>query len=323
MWKISTIWNKALEDRQERATTPRDRIWASELGKQDLDVYLKMMGEEPSNDFDARSLRKFEAGNLFEWVVKMILTRCGIYKSSQEWIGNTEFGVKVSGYLDHLAGGKPDPDAIFALKELELPEVFTKATGRIIEYLTEKYPEGLPTQIFEVKSTSSYGIEKVYETGEALAGHDLQSFHYAYNKKIDGMVLYVSKDDLRLAEIETLYEDLGLLEKYRNKIESITNYYNRKEEPPKEPEILFSEKEQKFIRNFNVQYSAYLTRNYKYKEPEEYADEVTPKISSWNRVITRIKEGKEMTDNNKAKIGEMAENGFDIEEIKKSLTKIN
>ena len=317
MWKISTIWNKALEDRQERATTPRDRIWASEFGKQDLDIYLKMIGEEPSNKFDVRTLRKFEAGNLFEWVVQMILTRCGVYQSSQKWINNKEFGLEVSGKLDHIAGGKPDYDAMSTLKELGLPEIFTKATERIISYFRKEYPEGLPTQIFEVKSTSSYGIEKVYETKEALAGHDLQAFHYAYNEKTDAIVLYISKDDLRLAEIEVPHDDKEILKRYKAKIESVRDYYNRKEEPPKEPEILFSEKEQKFTKNFNVEYSAYLTRNYEYKKPMDYSDKVTPLISSWNRVLTRIKEGKEMTDNNKAKIGEMAEYGIDIEEIKK------
>lgn len=322
IWKISHIWNKTLGDRTERASTPRNRIWASELGKQDLDVYLKLMGEKPSNDFDVRALRKFEAGNLFEWVIQMILTRCGIYQSSQKWIGNSEFGLQVSGKLDHLAGGKPDYESANQIKELGLPEIFTKATEKIMEYLKNEYPNGLPTQVFEVKSTSSWGIEKVYETKKALAGHDLQAFHYAYNEKINGLVLYISKDDLRLAEIEIPYESEELLSKYRNKIEGITDYYRKKEEPPKEPEIIFSEDEKKFTKNFNVEYSAYLTRNYKHKKPTDYSDKITPIITSWNRVLTRIAEGKEMTDNNNAKIGEMAGYGFDIEEIKSKLQKV-
>ena len=320
IWKISDIWNKTLEDRAERSKSPRNRIWASELGKQDLDVYLNLIGEKPTNDFDIRALRKFEAGNLFEWVVQMILIRCGIYQSSQRWISNNEFGLEVSGKLDHLAGGKPDYEAAAAIKELGLPDIFTKATKKIIEYLGNEWPDGLPTQIFEVKSTSSYGIEKVYETKKALAGHDLQTFHYAYNEKINGLVLYISKDDLRLAEIEIPCDDKELLSRYGGKIESITHHYEKKEEPPKEPEIIFNEEEKKFIKNFNVEYSAYLTRNYKYKKPMDYSDKVTPIITSWNRVLTRVKGGDDMTDNNKAKIGEMAEYGFDIEQVKRSPT---
>ena len=321
IWKIGDIWNKTLEDRTERASSPRNRIWASELGKQDIDIYLKLMGEKPSNDFDVRALRKFEAGNLFEWVVQMILTRCGVYQSSQKWIGNNEFGLEVSGKLDHVAGGKPDKNMMATIKDLGLPEVFTKATEKIMEYLTGEYSNGLPSQIFEVKSTSSYGIEKVYETKKALAGHDLQAFHYAYNEKLNGVVLYISKDDLRLAEVEVRYDDENLLSRYREKIERVTTSYRKKEEPEKEPEILFSEEERKFIKNFNVEYSAYLTRNYgdKYQKPMDYSDVVTPKIASWNRVLTRIKDGKDMTDDNASKIGEMAENGFNVEEIKKSI----
>jgi hypothetical protein len=315
-WGVSQIWNKSLEQREEKPVVARNRIWASELGKQDLDIYLKMMGIEPSNPFDSRSLRKFEAGNIFEWIVSIILKRCGIYKESQKWIGNTEFGLEVSGKLDHLAGGVPKYDqAITELKAFELPDIFTRATEQILAYFKETYPNGLQEQGIEVKSTSSYGIEKVYATGKALAGHDLQAFHYAYNLKIPFTVLYISKDDLRMAEIPILPDDKELLARYQNKIMMMAGYYNTKSEPKPEPPIVFEKDTERFSKNFNVAYSAYLTRNYKFQDQAEFDEKYDSIIMSWNRVITRLRDKKELTDNNKEKIAEMTEFGFDVMQL--------
>lgn len=320
-WKLSEVWNKAISDREERPMTPRSRIWASELGKSDIDVFLKMKGEPETNPFDVRAYRKFEAGNLFEWVVEMVLKRCGIYQSSQDWLSNEDFGLQVTGKLDFIAGGKPEYDsALQGIKELGLPYLFTRATDHILNHFLANYPDGLENHIIEVKSTSSYGIEKVYETGEALAGHDLQVFHCARIKQLPSRVLYLSKDDLRMAEVSVNYKDPEMLAKYQTKIEGLARYYKNDEEPPKEPEVLFDESSQKFTKNFNVEYSSYLTRNYGYKEAGDYFDKWTPIVASWNRVIGRLKEGKELTDKNKAKIAEMAEYGFDVMEIKNKLT---
>ena len=122
-----------------------------------------------------------------------------------------------------------------------------------------------------------------------------------------------------MAEIPIDYKDEKLLERYRTKIQRLAGYYNRKEEPPKEDEVLFEEKSQKFTKNFNVEYSPYLTRNYGYKVAGDYYDKWTPTVSAWNRVIGRMKEGKEMTENNKEKIAEIEEHGFNLEEIKSKL----
>lgn len=314
-WGISEIWNKSLEQREERPVAPRNRIWASELGKSDLDIYLKMMGIEPSNPFDARSLRKFEAGNLFEWVVMLVLKRCGIYKESQKWIGNSEFGLEVSGKLDHLAGGIPKYEkALFEadMKGIELPDIFSKIAESVIHSFIEKYPNGMEEQIIEVKSTSSYGIEKVYATGKALAGHDLQAFHYAYNEKKPATILYISKDDLRLAEIPVMSDDQELLKKYKEKIVTMLGYYSNRHEPPKEQPIVFEKETERFCKNFNVAYSPYLTRNYGFKDQAEFDDKYDSIAERWNRVIGRIRDKKEMTDNNKTAIAEMAEFGLDV-----------
>ena len=65
----------------------------------------------------------------------------------------------------------------------------------------------------------------------------------------------------------------------------------------------------------------YLTKLYGFKDQAEFDDKYTSIVEGFNRVITRIKDGKAMTQNNEEKIGYMTELGFDIEEIKKQLVK--
>ena len=48
---------------------------------------------------------------------------------------------------------------------------------------------------------------------------------------------------------------------------------------------------------------------------KEFDDKYKPLVERWNRVIGRIKEDKEMTENNKEALQEMQDNGFKIEEI--------
>jgi len=316
-WQISKVWNTSIDQGEERPMVARQRLWASELGKQDLDIYLKLLAEPVSNPFDARAKRKFEAGNLFEWIVKLILIRSGIYKESQKWVDNNEFGLQVTGKIDHLAGGIPRYDE--AKKEIEnlmLPEMFTRATDQILQYFKTNFPNGLPEQGIEVKSTSSFGIEKVYYTGKGLAGHDLQAFHYAYNTKLPFTLLYICRDDLRMAEIPILPDDQELLKRYSDKIKSVSKFYNEKIEPPKEPEIVFDPETQRFTKNFNVEYSSYLKRNYNLETPDDFNTQFGGIVESWNRVLTRVKDGKEMTKNNEEKIAEMTKFGFDISTIK-------
>ena len=62
MWTLSKIWNESIDQKEEKPVVARNRLWASELGKSDIDLYWKLQGEQPSNPFDARAKRKFEAG---------------------------------------------------------------------------------------------------------------------------------------------------------------------------------------------------------------------------------------------------------------------
>lgn len=320
-WTFSKIWNESIDSRQDRPIAPRNRIWASELGKPFIEIYLKLIGEIPTNPPNNRAIRKFEAGNLFEWIVKLILIRCGIYQESQKWIGYVmPHCLQVSGKLDHIAGGMPKYDeAAKLIDDLMLPESFTRATKAILEHFKKEYPNGLEEKILEIKSVSSFGFDKAEATGKPMTGHDLQAFHYAYNEKKNAAIVYICRDDLRLMEIFIDWQDPILLEKYQKKIKEITDWYNKKEMPPIEPAILFDEDMGKFTKNFGAEYSAYLTKLYGVKDQLEFDEKYSPSVERWNRVLGRIKEGKEMTDNNNQALAEMSAAGHNIELIKSKL----
>ena len=65
-WGFGEVWNAALVSGESRPLTKRDNMWASELGKAPIDIWLRMNAVEPSNPPNPRSRRKFEAGNVFE-----------------------------------------------------------------------------------------------------------------------------------------------------------------------------------------------------------------------------------------------------------------
>jgi len=144
-WSFSFVWNRSLEQREERKLKPRQHVWASELGGAMIDRYLKMNAVEPSNPFDSRSLRKFEAGRVFEWIVEMVLTRAGILISKQDWVDFQYPGLlKVTGKMDHLAGGKPDYEKARSQVETEfLPEFIKRASLAVVNYFAGEYPNGL------------------------------------------------------------------------------------------------------------------------------------------------------------------------------------
>jgi len=327
-WTLAKVWNESIAKRTERPVEPRNRIYASELGRSDVDIFLKLKGEVPSNPPNERSFRKFAAGDAFEWFVRLVLVRSGIYIASQTPVKTTLPNcLEVSGKLDFIAGGVPryseaqeEIDRLIAL--LELPDVFHQISTNIIEYFKANYPEGLDEKILEVKSVATYGFEKIEKTNKSLSGHDLQNFHYANGLQKEGAICYICRDDLRMYEIPILPNDQRLLARYKEKVERISQYYADDIQPEIEPVLVFDEDMGRFSKNFNVEYSAFLTKLYGFERPDLYDEKYSPLIERWNRVLGRIKEGKDMTDNNAQALVELTEHGFDVEYIKSKL-KIN
>jgi len=317
VWGIGRVWNEALAGDNNRKYEPRERLWASELDNAPIDTWLKLKGVKPTNPPNARSRRKFEAGNIWEWLVAIILQRAGILISQQDWVAYQYPGLlKVTGKLDYIAGGKPNFDRAF-LEQMELPPKIIKAGESIVQHLEKNYPNGLETRIIEMKSTSSFMFDKMKKDGRPSTGHELQLFHYLKAKDMQkGSILYVCKDDCRMIEMP-VFNSLVVEEKYKKAIETITKYHQEDKQPPLEKPIEFNG--DRFTKNWKIEYSGYLTKLYGFKEPKDFYEKYAPIISSWNRVLTRMEDGKDMTESNKEKLVEIEKAGFDIEKIKGQL----
>lgn len=324
-WSLAKMWNKALAITEEREVVPRDRMYASELGRSDVDIFLKMQGTIPTNPPDDRVHRKFHAGDLYEWFVSLILKKCGILIKSQEVIKTTIEGcVEVSGRLDYVAGGKPDYTAgqqkiDELILELEMPPLFHQLTKNFIEILKVEYPDGMDIKVLEVKSTAVHGFNRVEKTNKPLAGHDLQTYHYVREKQIEGTIAYISRDDLRMHEIPILPNDQKLKERYEAKVKRVSGFYLENQMPEPEAPIIFDEDTFKFSKNFNVEYSPFLTKLYNIPSAGEYDKTYKPLVGSWNRVLGRIAKNQKMTDKNLLAIESIRSFGFDIDSIRQKV----
>lgn len=318
-WAFASAWNQTLDTPRDREYEPRERIWASEIGGAYIDRYLKMKGTPPTNPPNARSLRKFQAGNIWEGIVGHVLHKAGILIDAQERLEYQYPGLlPVSGKLDFLAGGKPDYEkALSTVEEFKwLPEFVTKASEEMIRGFMERYPDGLKEIVLEIKSCSSNMFE-IYQRRESPSpSHRSQNFHYLKSKGMDeGHVVYISRDDARILEYGVLNPSY-VEDEYKKDIEAMTGFFRRGEIPPKEPLILFDDFAGKFSTNWKVSYSGYLEMLYGFKTQKEYEDQFKPLSSRWNRVLARVKEGKDLTKNNQEALKEMESHGFDLEKVK-------
>lgn len=285
-WSFGQVWNKSLEERPERPLVVRNHIWASEIGGSYLDRYLKMNGIPPTNPPNARSLRKFEAGNLIEWVAGMVLKRAGIYKETQEHLAYKYPDLlEVTGKLDFLAGGDVDwNQARQEIDNLELPEFFSRATTSIVDYLSTKYPQALNEILLEIKSCSSFMFDKYSITG-ADPRHRAQLFHYLKAKdRTEGHIVYISKDDLRMIEFG-VSNPSETEEFYKKDIETMTTFINNKVQPDLEKPIAFDGV--RFSANWKVGYSQYLTMLYGYESQAEFDNTFKPQVVGWNSTLKR------------------------------------
>lgn len=321
VWSFASVWNNNALAEQELKPKPRDWLRGSDLGKPMSDVFLKMKGEEYTNPPNDRSLRKFESGNLWEWIVKLILIRANLYISTQEDVAYQYAGLlKVTGHPDFLAGGKPDvSQAQKAIDELQLPPTFAKASKKVIEYLQEKYPNGLEEIVLEVKSTSGDFFNILERSGKALKIHRLQLYNYLKSmNKPKGAVIYISRDDARILSIPVLYPSAEIEKEYHDYIKQFTEYWNNNEMPPIEQPITFDEDMQRLKKNSMLSWSPYLKRLYGFESQADFDNIYTPLQAKFTRTLQRIADDKKMTPMNLKTIEEMKEMGFDPIKIAKT-----
>jgi hypothetical protein len=315
-WLISTIWNNAIE-RTDRPIEPRARLYASELGGSMIDRWHKLKGTPYTNPPNSRSMRKFMAGDIWEWIIKTVLIKAGIPFTTQDKV-LLEYPdlLPISGRLDFIAGGSINyEEALKRLEAEDIPDFIKNPTRAIIESFSTMYPNGLSEKILEIKSVGSYIFENILANDNPLKHHLFQASVYQIAKKIPTDIIYVCRDDCRLAQYNIDKIAPVMESEIKKDLEEITKYWKDDIEPPKEKLILFENG--KFKTNWKIQYSPYLTMLYeingkKIETPDEYFEEISPLVSSWNRVVTRLKEKKEMTSSNLEKLDEMTKYGFDL-----------
>lgn len=304
-WSVARAWNESLINRAERPLKVRDYCWASEIGGSMIDRYLKMNAVPATNAPNARALRKFEAGNLFEWILEFVLKRAGVLLDTQEWINYQYPGLlRVTGKMDFLAGGQPDWErARQEVQTIGLPDAINRASLAIVDNLSDTFGDDtLKTIIIECKSVSSFMMDRYEATGTANPNHRCQLFHYLKGKELsEGHVVYICKDDCRMLELG-VFNPSPVEDEYKADLERMTAYIRNGEQPPKEQEIQFDKDAQRglggFSANWKIEYSNYLTHLYGYKQPMDYRDAVDKTIGQMNRVYKRCVTGANMTAKN-------------------------
>lgn len=307
-WSITPAWNAAVS-RNLKPLTPRDYIYASELGGATIDTVLKMKAVPFTNPPNDRSRRKFFAGNIFEDILYLAVLRCGVVIETQTHCRHQYDGLlMVSGRCDFIVGGKIERDkSIENIKSMNLSEQMEEVSINVVNTLADTYGDvQLDKYILECKSVSDFMFSKI-EAGGPLNHHVMQAFHYQKSIGLPARIIYINKDDCRTMEFDLPDNSENL---YRNEIEKITKAYHSEAEP--EHELIF---EGKISKNWRVEYSNYLTYLYRYETPFEYTEKWDKKIARWNRVLTRIKSGSKMTDDNKQALEEVKEYFPDIDKL--------
>lgn len=266
-WKISDIWNNLTV--KENTAKPRDYIRASEIGKPFLDRYLAMKGVQSTNPFEARILRVFDTGYVFEVdVVEKMFKLLGLLQDAQkEVVVMLPGSLKVVGHFDHKIGGPIDVEK--AKKEIYDPNTspwMRRRALQLLDSLVATYPNGLKTLIADVKTVNSMAFwahkNQDPQTGffKGYDHHKLQLLTYLIaEKEAEGRLFYISKDDLTLMEAPVSANDITLRQIWQEDIYAMTKYYNNNQEPPKEDDIIFNERKNVWEFNWAVMRSPYFS----------------------------------------------------------------
>ena len=253
-WGIEQVWNETLVQ-QQRVTEPRDRIYASEIGKNYWERYQKMMGVQPTEKYENRILRKFAAGNWFEAMIINVFKQIGIFVSSNDrlTIPANDKHLEITVKPDLIAGGQNDWDE--ARKNLEasgLEDIMKEIGFNLIDEFEKKFPGGLEEKLLEIKTVNSqvFWAKKDY-LEEAYPFHTMQCYTGLKQTGIkDGVVVYISKDDLTMKEFPLTLGADDLEERWNKDVEEMTKFYLNKKEPPKPESVVFDKrKKYKFTKN--------------------------------------------------------------------------
>ncbi|MHB1357145.1 MAG: hypothetical protein ACYCZF_14350 [Anaerolineae bacterium] len=262
-WNIKDLLADLMGTTAELEPEPRAEIWASDLGKPLVDRWLQMMGVPYSNPLTGKTLMTFFLGKQIEVGVEQMLIRCGVGCRSQERlvvqqpdclpvVGRPDLVVQVANWETLTAvedaqweDSPRDRMALVAQKQ---------ALKALLNGWRERYPEGLPTTVFEVKSLNSYAFK--YHRGEeglsnAYPHHRLQLYTYMRGLGLtEGHLVYVARDTGWMEEV-VVRETEQLEKAWIQDVESMSYYYLNEKRPPLEPAQVDGKD------NWRVSYSRY------------------------------------------------------------------
>lgn len=287
-----------------------------------------MTGVAYTNPPNSRSMRKFMAGDIWEWIVQQVLVKAGIQFTTQDRVRVCYDGlVEVSGKVDFIILGTTNFDRVEI--DPNMPEFMQRLTQAIVDKF-----KGLMFDkcILEVKSLGSFVFEGLLAQDNPKTNHMYQAFIYRKATELPTHIVYVCRDDVRLLQysIDAIADQLEI--EVKKDLEQITHYYRNGITPEKENLILWDAVAQKFTKNWKVEYSNYLSMLYARKKneddaeltpfetPDEYYDWVAPIVAGLNRVVKRIKENKELTKSNLEWLAKATEYGYPLASL--TITKV-
>lgn len=239
-WNLSNLV-KDLITYNQSDPSPRNEIWASDLGKMKLETYLKMKGMKYTNPADGNGMFNFFMGKAIENGLTQMLTDCGIAHSTQERIE-----IKLPGCLTVV--GKPDvllevTDWEETIKQIKITsddgneerlEAKKKKLIELVRGWQKKYPDGLPKTAFEIKSVSDWGFQNAQRIGWKQAYHHyfLQAYTYLYGLGLNEVhLLFISKGSKMLTEEIVILKNEEAEQEWMAEIKEISDNFNKDTEP--------------------------------------------------------------------------------------------
>lgn len=317
-WSLSQVWNDLITE--ERKPEKRSFIRASEIGGPFLDRYLRMKGVPITNPFDARILRVFDSGHVFEEkVVTRIFRDLGILIKNQGELKLEKKGLlPVIGHHDPMVGGNINLTKVKQmlsntwatklqkkfkkgsiewnkLEDAKTPEWEANRTLRLAQALKKAYPKGLRPLVTEIKTVNSRAFwakkNQDPKTGffKGYAHHKLQLWTYLNAGNYpEGRFFYISKDDLTLMEASLYKDDKDIEAKWNDDISKMTHYYKHNIEPGAEPNIIYNDEKQKFEPNWRIRGSAYFTYITGYDNEDDWIKSFYPKLKELNSGYCKV-----------------------------------
>jgi len=255
---IQEIWNKELET-FKREPKERNYISASDLGKSYLDRWLKMKGIPETNPFEPRIMRIFSAGEQFHWLIRKVFEKIGLLINAEQMV--------------------------------KIPT--TEKTLTVIGYYD---------LLIGGKVDKQKGLEaiKSYEFSPFIEQRAISLLNFFAEEYPNGFEPVICENkSVHSNAFWGFQEGKEKIEKSWNKdIETISKYFLENIEPPKEPDMVFDETKKKWVANWKVERSPYLTRITGCKDKNEWLKRVKEQIKEIKtaekeeKILNTLKEDK-------------------------------